>query len=453
MTVDGVPVDPADDWVRAWNDTGRAHLTELSARLTAFYAGDDEVDLDLRDPRSRADADRVLRTVTELNDAGRWRQARELLDPAWEPMLGHVELNTAPLGAVVLLGNDDALVVRGAPWQPQGSAVHLRGGDAADVPDVHGVARSRNREHLALATSAGLELRDARQPFARTADPAALLPWPPRVAAAGVEHVQLSDDGLRVVVSFHRQGILLASRHPGEPPWRVLYPEEGLLDRALVGSHAGAVADMTHVAISRDGGRLAWGHQDSAHRLAEIGPGGVVSPYAEVGPLTEYPHFAAFSDDGDHVALSSCHFYSGATRAFAWPGNRDAHIKPYAEDPRAPVVDEHLRVYAGCWLPLGFPSTDGTTHVHGGFALAGAGVLRVVGLDGSVASVVGIGTSAGGVDYCPDTGRLAVASHSGVLHVFDPAAEERPGRVDGVRPLRETTRWLLWSHLPRPVRW
>ena len=134
-------------------------------------------------------------------------------------------------------------------------------------------------------------------------------------------------------------------------------------------------------------------------------------------------------------------------------GNRDAQVKAYAEDARAPLIDEHLRVYAGGWLPLELPSLDGTARIEGGFALAGAGVLRVVGIDGTVSSVVGIGSSAGGVDYCPESGRLAVATHAGVLHVFDPAAEELPGRVDGVRPMREVTRWLLWSHLPRPLRW
>ena len=441
MTVDGDTLDPSDEWIAAWNDAGRAHLTELSERLAAFYAGDDSVDLDLADPRSQADADRVLRSVTDLNAAGRWQRARELFDPAWGPMLGHVEQNTTPLGAVALLGQDDILVVRGSPGEEGGSAVHLSGGEATDVPDVHGVTCSRNRDHLVLATSAGLELRDARLPFDRSAT-AQLLPWPTEATRFDVEHMQVSDDGQRVAVSCHRQGIFLASRGPGEPPWQQIYPDPPT-----------PVADMTHVALSRDGNRLAWGHQDSTHQLAEIGPGGVVSRYADVGPLTEYPHFAAFSDSGDHVALNSCHFYSGATRAFAWAGNRDAKIKAYSDDPSAPVIDEHLRVYAGCWVPIELPSTDGSARLDGGFALAGAGVLRVVGLDGTAASVVGIGSSAGGVDYCPETGRLAVASHSGVLHVFDPAVEELPGRVDGVRALREVTRWLLWSHLPRPVRW
>src|SRR5690242_4954736 len=76
-----------DDLSRAWNDEGRAYLTEYSARLAKFYGDNDrEVDLDMTDPRTKGMGDQVMRAVIDLNARGEARRARELFDPAYAPV-------------------------------------------------------------------------------------------------------------------------------------------------------------------------------------------------------------------------------------------------------------------------------------------------------------------------------------------------------------------------------
>jgi hypothetical protein len=474
------PPANASDLSAAWNDAGRAYFTEYSARIARYYGENDrDVDLDVRDPRSEEMGDQVIRAVIDLNAKGQWQRAREQFDPAYLPLMGWIKQTNRTLGFVTIIGPDELLVRRGSAWQDDGVMFHLRGGTATPVPDVRAVCRSRNRDYLVLARKAGLEVRDARAGVdAFVEPPIATLPWPdlaslrpggtgdlpPDIAAdvarllegaeLDIEQMQCDDDGTHIVVSCYRQGILLASTDPSEPPWTVLWPsvDARYHDDPRDPPRAG---DMTHVAISPDGTRLAFGNQDRGHFLAEI-KDGVPSWYATVGHLSEYPHFACFSHDGRYTALNSCHFYNGATIAFDWEGNRGKTLGTYEQHAEAPCIDGSLRVYAGCWLdkPVLDAILGRSAKSPGAFALAGSGVMRLCTPNGAIGFVQGFGSSAGSMDFCPESRRLALASYSGFVHVYDPYEEELPGRIDGWRPRRELTRWIMWEHLPNgPIRW
>lgn len=467
-------LDP-DELSRTWNEAGRAYFSEYSRRLAALYTEvEPSGDLSLADPRSAELGEAVLQQVVALHARGEWARARERFDPAYAPLLPQIRQNRQQLGFVTILGPDALLVRRGNPWDREGTTFHLSGGTATPIADLRGVARSRNRDHLVLARSSGLELRDARAGLAGlSGPPVATIPWPdgailrpnglpPEVdweADEGplkIEQLAVSDDGMRVVVSAYRQGILLASRHPGTPPWTLLWPDarppwqEGPIDPG----DAPRAGDMTHVALSRDGRRLAFGSQDAGHFLAEIGPRGEVSWYATVGHPSEYPHQACFSDDGRFVALNSCHFYQGATVCFDWEGHRGVNLARYQVHDAAPCIDDGLRVYAACWLDPALVGAIAGRESPGGFALAGNGVLRICEPSGTLIAAQGFGSSASSIDFCPESRRLAVAGYSGFVHLYDPFEEEREGRIDGFRARRELARWVLWEHLPGgPVRW
>ncbi len=457
----------------AWNTAGRAYFEELNKRLRVVYTGEgDEVDLDLEDPRTEAQGEQVIREVIELNRLGHAAKARELFDPAYAPVFPWIKRNQHQAAFVTILGPDELLVRRGAAWQGDAAMFHLRGGEAMPVIGVMGACRSRNRDHLVLARPSGLEIRDARAGLGGT--PVATIPWPePSILRPTgmtqeqedtweepswplqVEQLEVSDDGMRIAVSCYRQGILLASRHRGEPTWQRLLPQAQLAFHDDPG-FAPSAGDMTHVAISRDGTRLAWGNQSSPHFLGEVGPGGQVAHYATVGNASEYPHYACFSGDGDVVALNSCHFYNGATVAFAWPGNRGKELAAYEEHEEAPVIENSLRVYAACWLPKDVANAivGRETEHPGMFALAGSGLLRIQLATGPLGSAQGFGSSASSIDFCPESKRLALGSYSGFVHLYDPYEEELPGRIDGFRPRRELVRWALWKDLPHgPIRW
>lgn len=175
-----------------------------------------------------------------------------------------------------------------------------------------------------------------------------------------------------------------------------------------------------------------------------------------VGNLSEYPHYACFSDDGRYVALNSCHFYNGATAAFAWDGNRGLNLAPYEDHPQAPCIDDSLRVYAACAVDRA--AMNAVSHnladSAGGFVLAGSGLLKSCGPTGELGFAQGFRSSAGSIDFCPETRQLALSSYSGFVHLYDPYEDELPGRIDGYRARREIARWLMWEHLPAgPLRW
>ena len=463
-----------DELSAAWNDAGRAYFSEFSTRLTKYYSEGGDVDLAMSDPRSQGMGDQVMRAVIDLNAQGQWQRARELFDPAYSPLMGWIERNDQEMSFVAALDGDELLVRRGPPWRNDGVTFHLAGGQATPLPNITGVHRSRNGDWLVLSRAEGLEIRDARAGVASLGSPpVAALAWPsldilrPRGISASaeweapegplaVEQIEISDDGMRVVVSCYRQGILLASRHRDEQPWTLLWPDARKPYSSRDEDDPPSAGDMTHVAISRDGKRLAWGNQDAGHFIAEIDQAGEPQWYATVGYLSEYPHYACFSDDGRYVALNSCHFYNGATISFDTEGNRGVELETYEQHEQAPCIDSGLRVYAACWVdrPVVDAVLDRDAGFDGAFLLAGSGIMRLCAAKGGVASVQGFGSTAGAIDFNRESRRLALSGYSGFVHVYDPYEDELPGRIDGFRPRRELTRWVMWEHLPAgPIRW
>lgn len=459
-----------------WNEIGRAHFTRYSSQLEKLYAGE-RIELDHTDPRTEADGDAVVEHIIALNKAGEGWRAHEMFDPAHSPLMGWIKSNEAQLGHVAMMGLDDILVRQGSPWQQDGVTYHLHGSTATVMPDMLGFRRSRNRDHIVVARGDGLYFYDAREGVAGLGRaPRAKLLWPPMSVLKPdgmtaeqeaewtenqdddkkllVEHLSISDDGMRVVMTAYRQGILLASLHPGHKPWTLLYPNLAQPwvreDRAY--TRAG---DMTHADISRDGTRLAWGSQDSSHYTATINERGEPELYALIGPLSEYPHDARFSDSGKSVTFNSCHFYNGATIAFQWEGNQGKNLESYEQHEEAPCIDGNLRVYASCYLPADvFAAILGEPTESGGFCLAGSGILRIISGTNGMVVVQGFGSSASAIDYDPEEKRLVLTSYSGYVHVYDPFQAEEPGRIDGVKARKETARWALWPRLPNgPVRW
>ncbi|CAN5856522.1 hypothetical protein BH11MYX2_BH11MYX2_02800 [soil metagenome] len=465
-----------DELAQKWNEIGRAHFTRYSEQLAKLYAGE-EIEIDDTDPRSQADGDAVVEHVIALNIAGQGEHVRELFDPAYAPLMGWIKSNKGQLGHVAMMGADDILVRQGSAWQQDAVTYHLHGSTATLMPDMIGFRRSRNRDHIVVARGDGLYFYDAREGVAGLGRaPRAKLPWPAlsTLKPAGmnaeqeadwaqnqddskkllVEHLHISDDGLRVVMTAYRQGILLASLHPGHTPWTLLHPN---LSEPWTRPGAGSTGagDMTHADISRDGTRLAFGSQDTPHYTATINERGEVEHYATLGTLSEYPHDACFSDSGKSIAFNSCHFYNGATSCFLWDGNKGKDLGSYGEHAEAPCIDGDQRVYASCFVPVDVVSAiSGQEATGGAFVLAGSGIMRIVAGGKGMVAVQGFGSSASAMDYDEEEKRLVLSSYSGYVHVYDPFQAEEPGRIDGVKARKETARWALWPRLPNgPIRW
>ncbi|MBX3271118.1 MAG: hypothetical protein KF729_12705 [Sandaracinaceae bacterium] len=435
---------------RRWNEAGRAHFAAQHEGLVGIYERGVEVEL-APDPREAELGDAVVAAVLALRDEP--GAARAAFDHACMPFVHRFPPGAGlPIGHVTILGPDD-LVVRAGPAYLPARVLRLRGGGAELVPGVVAVAANRAHTRLALARpNVGIEV------LASLEGPVeGMFPWPDWRALLPLgalrddradeplrlELVRLSGDGQRVLVVGYRQGVFLGSRRPGEPAWRYL---------------GGAGQDMLHGDLSDDGALVVSGSQGSLHELRAIGADGAIVERASVGPRSEYPHFACFTDDGRGVALNACHFYAGATGYFDTIAGAGARSEHYEESPHLRVIDDGLRVYAGAWLA---PDVAGWLGAErGAFALVGAGVLRVVTPDARLLAAQVLGSSGSSADHHPALGLLAVGTYAGQVHVLDAREGAEIGTQDGwtrggaTAGLREVRRWLLWPELAGgPVAW
>lgn len=434
---------------RAWTDPGRAHLTAQHPHLVAIYERGEDREI-APDPRDPALADAVIDAVVSLRDEpGR---ARSLFDPAAAPLVHRFPPREGlPILFATILGADDVLA-RVGPSYRSARVLRLREGRAELVGGVIAVAANRAHTRLALARPrVGIEVQSSLEgpvlgtfswPDLGSLVPRELLREATRDEPLRIESMRLSGDGTRVLVIGYRQGVLLGSRRAGEPAWRYV---------------GGAGEDMLHGDLSDDGRWLVHGSQGSVHEILSIRDDGSLEPHASVGPRSEYPHCALFTDDARGVALNACHFYEGATGCLDVSAARGTRSNHYADTPPLRVIDDALRVYAAAWLPADVTQWLG---VDGAFALVGAGVVRIASSEGVLVVAQVLASSGSSADFHPGLGLLAVGTYAGQLHVLDTRRGAPIGTQDGwtrggaSAGLHEVRRWLLWPALAGgPVAW
>jgi hypothetical protein len=456
---------------REWNDAGRRLATDVQVRLERFHKGEvDDPELP-SDPRDEALAARVLDAVLELNQLGRWQEARRWFDPAHEPFIPR--MGDDGLHFVVALGEDEALFRRGCTNE-HGHLWRVAGDSLTPLPELSAAAISPNREMLALADAGGVRVlrgwngsEVARFPWPSRDE--LVPPWVPGSArdrydvespGSSLLYLCVANSGLRIAIAL-QSGVAVGDVSRGAAWWHLALPLEDQADERVLeelkkgersgfygigkGKPAANYGHMVHVAMSGDGRFLACGSQREGHHLFTIDPDGRTSFWAKLGPASEYPHNACFSRDGTRVAFNACQFYSGATIAADTHAIKGAVTEPYEEDARAPVINRYLRVYASTWLPES-ALPDGKA----AFALAGLSFLTIVTHSGEVLHELMFGSSASGIDYCPTTKTLVLGSYSGFLHFLKPTDIDAIGL--GWRPPRELKRWCFLKDLP-PFQW
>lgn len=195
---------------------------------------------------------------------------------------------------------------------------------------------------------------------------------------------------------------------------------------------------MEHAAISPDGKLIAAGHQSSLHYLFDANSYRVV---AEIGPMSEYPHHAAFSADGSVVAFNSCHFYNGETVGVPVSLLPGLETEPYKLDDRLIPLETGSRVYAAVGRGDEFIIGDAN------------GYLRAFDLKGQFRWQHFIGSSIGDIDIRPDGKQLIVTTYAGFLSILDLDTGEPDPFVIGTATHRERRRWLFWKSEPKPLIW
>lgn len=460
------PSRPID--LSSWNELGRRTVQHNSLEISAFHEGRKSEPSLMEDPRSPEMAEAVLAQIVSLNASGRASEARALFDPAHEPFIPELEKGGRGLKFCAILGQDEFLVQQGT-YYTENTTWHIQGERIVKADTLAGFAWSRNREHfvvvqpdgvIALKGTYGAEPHDLIPslpgstfvPSDLPHDLCAQFQMPSDEAA--YTHLAVSDDGQKILLCDAERGVVLLRR--GSSSWsaQLLFPSTTLgLDeqmREQISEDGDFVQsfDMVHAALSPDGRFAALGAQDGGHYLLDLESAEGPSLYAKLGHLSEYPHDACFSDNSAFVAFNSCHFYNGITFAAAMSAVQGLSTPPYEEHAQQTVLNAYLRTYASGYLP---PSM--TTEEMGAFLLAGAGFAACISPSGKLLWELGFGSTAGGVDVCPGTGRVLLASYSGFLHLLDPMQAQDPSIFPGYNPPQELRRWVFWDRVGHPLIW
>lgn len=450
----------------AWNEIGRSVARRDSTQITDFHEGRiDEATL-AEDSRSPELAELVLAEIVRLNAQGRGHEARALFDPAHTPFIPELEKGGRGLGCCSILGPDEFLVNQGT-YYTSTTTWHIRGDRIAEAKPLAAFTWSRNRKHFVAVQSDGvIEVRSGYLAEPHDTIPAipgsAFMHLPDAISAkfempgddAAYTHLAISDDGQKILLCDAERGVALLRKAASSWDMQLLYPSMrvGLEDQARAPNEDdgdfGVDLAMLHAAMSPDGRYAALETQDYGHYLIDLEAPNGPAVHAKLGHLSEYPHDACFSSDSGVVAFNSCHFYNGMTFASTVSAVKGLVTQPYEEHPAQTVLDTFLRVYASGYLPSSMTKQD-----EGAFLLAGSGFASCVQATGNVLWAMGFGSSAGGVDICPETGRVLLSSHSGMLHLLDPSQQQDPPISSGYRAPQEERRWLFWDRLKHPIIW
>ena len=455
--------------VSAWNEQGRAVARFNSEEIGAFHEGRKDAPNLKEDSRTPEMAEAVLSEVIALNAQGRGSEARALFDPAHAPFIGQMEKSDRGLLFCAILGPDEFLVRQGAYYQDN-TTWHIRGGEISKVAPLAAFAWSRNRQHFLAVmpdgqVTLGSGYSNLPQPPVATVTRATFVPLdlPEEFQDAfetpgdrlALTHVAVSDDGKRILLCDAERGVVLLYHNGRDWAEQLIFPSvllglvEDMRDTLQEDEEYRSQQDMLHAALSPDGKFIAVGHQFDGHYLIDIEDPSAPKEHATLGYLSEYPHDACFSSDSRHVAFNSCHFYNGIT--FCSEINRVKGLQTPAWERHSSqvILNSYLRVYASGFLPESLaPSATG-----GAFLLAGSGFTNCVAADGQVQWELDQGSSAGGLDVCPQTGRILLASYSGFLHLLDPSRQQDPPLSSGYKTPMELRRWIFWDQLKHPISW
>jgi WD40 repeat protein len=391
----------------------------------------------------------VIDAVRRANELGRTESLRETLPPAHEPFIDMLDEKGQSLPVVILLGDGRTVLQVGTP-HVAGSFVIVHENHIEPLsPEILAVGRSPNRRYFAIGRRSGVTILDGwdgplvaelRWPNGREGVPeefdvkglkeppvaTRMIPFPD-----GKRALLVSPDGVFVLTTSNAVRLLPTAEQIKEDFADAL-KERPKETPSIYG------LSMEHGAVSPDGRFIATGHQSSAHFVFDAATYKIVG---EIGPISEYPHHAAFSGDGEMILLNACHFYNGATVGVPTrllPGLKTEFYKP---DPRMPTLEDGARVYA---------SVDRSDE----FIIGDAhGYLRAFDRAGKPRWRHFIGSTIGDIDISPDGKKLVVSSYAGFLCFLDLDTGERDPFAIGTATHRERRRWLFWKNEPKPLVW
>jgi len=404
------PIDAAElDAASArWIDEGKKFYASLNAFVAQFYEPNAPKLADEPEEPRKDMATLVQRAAVQLNREKRFDDLRRMFPPSYEAFdYEHVGRTIQP----ALYADDDSIVAR------VDGVVRRIARDAIEtMPTVRAFGRSRDRRHFALAFDDRIEIRAGLENVALVT-----LGLPKKFDARAIRTIDVFPDGERVLLATETHVSILSQR--GELR---LHPD------------GGDARSYVHAALSPDGRTIACGDQDSAHRIL-VSEGGAFVLGAQVEPASSYPCFAAFHDDGAHLALSSCHFARSATLGLELGVLAKKKKKALALDARSErvnVIDDRRWMYSAISRDGGFLFGD-----RNGYAW-------LVAFDGTVRAYFHVGSTMTAMDLSADGRRFLMGTCAGILAEIDREAPPDEYKVHSLKRGAEIRRWVFWRGFP-----
>ncbi len=401
------------------------------------------------DPGREDLVESLLEAIRRANFAGDTSDIEKLRNdwpPAQRPLIEILEKQGQSLPLVYLLPDDSILLRIGSEYQ-KGKTVRISGDEVYELEEVGFFGRSPNRRYFAISRKEGVEIIDGWEgpqvtmclwptglenipkgyevnPLTKPPTPTRLIPFPD-----GTQVLIVSDDGIFVSSPTSVKRI-----HPTQEDLRVEfdYELEDDPDEELTVS-----ISMAHGAISNSGDLIAVGSQDSTHLVFDRN----FNLIANIGNLSEYPHYSLFSSDDEMIVFNSCHFYNGITVGVPTSLLPGLVTEKYEEDERVPILEDISRVYAGV--------SNRDAFILGN----GDGDVVAVDTDGNVLWHQFIGSSVGNIDISNDGKTLVVSTYAGFVSIFKlDAGKQAPHQIGNGNHL-EVRRWIFWKDEEKPLRW
>lgn len=430
-----------------WRTKTLEYVAAMNVYLQRYLENpEDTTNVQPEDPGREHLAEEAIKAVRQANESGNLDGLRDRWPPAQQPFVETLSRRGRSIPVVSLLPDGSILARIGSPYET-GKVVRISGKEVNEVPDIRFFGKSPNGRYFAVTRGNGVEILDGWDGPTVT-----ICPWPTGMEdlPEGFDMKSLKHpptptrlipfpDGKRVLM-VSGEGVYVLSPEgarrlaPSKESLREFFAEilQEDPDEELFIS-----MDMEHGAVSKDGKWIAVGGQDGRHLVYDAD----LNLVAEIGPHSEYPHYALFSADGDMVALNACHMYWGTTigvRTKDLPGLNTQH---YDEDDRIHILEETSRIYAGISRNDEFIVGDA-----GGF-------IRAISTTGELRWEHFIGSSIGDIDISSDGKTLIVSTAAGFLSIIQLDVGKQPPYQIGTGNHMELHRWIFWRGEDRPLIW
>ncbi|EKU99859.1 hypothetical protein Lepto7375DRAFT_1940 [Leptolyngbya sp. PCC 7375] len=391
-------------------------------------------------------ANAAIDAVRQANQTGNLVRLREQWPPAHQPFIHLLQENGQSIPMVCILPDSSILARIGAVYE-SGRVVHIVGDTVSDVPDVEFFGCGPNRRYFAIAAPPGIHITDGWNgpitaicpwptglegipdsfdavPLNAPPNPTKLIPFPD-----GTRVLLVSADGI-FVLSPEGASRLLPRKSEIQEFFEWLqenHPDDDLsLDLS-----------MEHGTLSKDGRLIVVGAQDSFHLVFDA----QLNLISEIGPHSEYPHYALFSADESMMAFNACHFYNGTTIGVPTHALKGMETDFYEEDSHIIELEDGARVYAGVSRQDEFIVGDAS------------GYIRAFSTAGDFRWQLFIGSAISSMDLSSEGKILVVSTYAGFLSIIQLDAGTPAPHQIGTDNHVESHRWLFWKNEPMPLIW